>query len=119
VAPEANEDALFSVMQIVRGVVLILNTKNVVETEDHVWADRLQRARVKSGKAPLLEHTKISIRLSRALAERAGGTAGTGSGMRWHLQRGHFKRIRGQLSPHWRGNPELGLVGQQTRILRP
>jgi len=41
--------------------------------------------------------------------------------VRWHLQRDHFERIRAQLfwwSPHWRGNAELGLVGQQTRIIR-
>lgn len=85
-------------------LMILLNSRNVVyrETED---LSRLNRARAKQRKAPLLPFTKTTIVLSRVQSNRAGAGANEIERRR-HLVMGHFKvRSTGVYwwSPHARG----------------
>ncbi|WP_158933244.1 hypothetical protein [Acidisphaera sp. S103] len=97
---------------IARSILLLLNSKNLTHSEESPAPERLNRQRVKVGKLPLLGHTKIRIKLSRALQQRAGeGTQREAS--RFHAVRGHFK-IRASGVYWWsdfmRGDPTRGSV---------
>lgn len=115
-------DGVGRTMNDVRAIVLLMNSKNLTGLEPQVPAEKLQRARGKSGKAPLLEHTKVYIRLSRILARRTGDAADPRNPMRLHVVRGHFKIRKSGVfwwSPFPRGSLEAGMVGKRTHIIRP
>ena len=112
---------LLKCMFNVRAVILLLNSRNISHTEPQVASEKLQRARRKSGKAPLLDHTRIDIRLSRAMAARAGAAADPGSPTRLHLVRGHFKFRRTGVfwwSAYARGHIGQGVVRHQIRHVK-
>jgi hypothetical protein len=97
---------------IIRSILLLLNSKNLTQSDESAAPDRLNRQRVKAGKLPLLGNTKIRIKLSRALQQRAGD-AGQREASRLHAVRGHFK-IRASGVYWWsdfmRGEPTRGSV---------
>jgi hypothetical protein len=97
---------------IVRSILLLLNSKNLTHAEESPAPERLNRQRAKAGKLPLLGHTKIRIKLSRALQQRAG-QGGQREVSRLHAVRGHFK-IRASGVYWWsdfmRGDPARGDV---------
>lgn len=71
---------------------------------------KLNAARARSGKRPLLDHLELSLKLGEGLA---AGSIGAGAGRRadprLHLVRGHMVNRRGQLfwrSTHMRGRPD-------------
>jgi hypothetical protein len=102
---------------LLRAVIMLLNSRNLTAAETRPIAPRLNHARAKSGKTPLLDYTHIRISLSHALAARAGEAADSRNPTRLHLVRGHFKVRRTGIywwSPFTRGNPAFGSV-QQTR----
>jgi hypothetical protein len=97
---------------ILRCVLMVLNSRNMVEREYRPAPERLNRARAKSGKPPLMDTTTIRVKLSRAMQARA-----TDSGTdprhpsRAHVVRGHFKIRKTGVwwwSPHVRGEPQAG-----------
>jgi len=97
---------------IVRSILLLLNSRNLTHGEDVPAPERLNRQRAKTGKLPLLGHTKIRIKLSRALQQRAGeGRQREAS--RLHAVRGHFK-VRASGVYWWsdfiRGDPTRGVI---------
>jgi hypothetical protein len=91
---------------MLRAAIMLLNSRNLAEHEARPIAAKLNRARARSGKAPLLDYTHVRVRLTRALAARAGMAADARNPSRLHLVRGHFKiRSSGVYwwSPHARG----------------
>lgn len=85
-------------------LMILLNSRNVVyrQTED---LSRLNRARAKQKKRPLLPFTRTTIVLSRVQSNRAGAGADDAVRRR-HLVMGHFKVRAGGVfwwSPHQRG----------------
>ena len=103
-----------------RCVILLLNSRNATSAEHVVLPDKLNRARLRSGKAPLLDHTTIRIKLSRAMAGRAGSSENTQrEAARFHVVRGHPKIRKSGVywwSDHGRGNPSRGTVSQGYRV---
>ena len=103
-----------------RCVILLLNSRNVTSAEHVEPPEKLNKARVRSGKAPLLDHTTIRIKLSRAMAARAGSSGDVQrEAARLHLVRGHPKiRKTGVFwwSPHPRGDQTRGVVDQSYRL---
>jgi hypothetical protein len=95
---------------VVRSILLLLNSKNLTHSEDTPAPERLNRQRAKAGRLPLLGHTKIRIKLSRALQQRAGEERQK-EASRLHAVRGHFKvRASGVYwwSDFMRGDPTRG-----------
>jgi hypothetical protein len=76
---------------MLRAAIMLLNSRNLAEHEPRPIAAKLNRARARSGKAPLLDYTHVRVRLTRALAARAGMAADARNPARLHLVRGHFK----------------------------
>lgn len=104
---------------LLRAAVMLLNSRNLAEYQPRPIAAKLNHARRKNGKPPLLDYTHVRIRLSRALGERAGMAADPRAPSRLHLVRGHFKvRATGVYwwAPFARGTPaSSGGPLQQTR----
>ena len=103
---------------LLRSALMLMNSRNLAVAEARPVPVRLNRARAKSGKPPLLDYTLIRIKLSRGLAERAGMASDPRAPSRLHLVRGHFKvRSSGVYwwSPHARGDARHGAVKDQVR----
>jgi len=101
-----------------RVIILLMHAKNVIGIEPQRPPDKLQKARVRSGKAPLLDHTRIDIKLSKAMAARAGETADPRNPTRLHLVSGHFKIRKTGIfwwSDYTRGSLEAGEIKSQVR----
>jgi hypothetical protein len=109
-------------LETIRAVVLLLNSKNLTGvTAADTPSAKLQRARAKCGKPPLLDYSRIDIRLSGYMARHAGQAADPRSPLRLHVVRGHFKiRKTGVFwwSAYARGDAEIGAIAQQTRHIR-
>jgi hypothetical protein len=91
---------------LLRAAIMLLNSRNLAEYQPRPISPKLNKARTRNSKPPLLDYTHISIKLSRALGERAGMAADARHPSRLHLVRGHFKiRASGVYwwSPHARG----------------
>lgn len=95
-------------------LLICLQAKNILHSSPLDIPEKLQNARVKSGKQKLVEFTRVDIDLSRG----ASGRAGVGqdrAALRAHFVRGHFKiRQTGIFwwSPYVRGDAVLGTVRQ-------
>lgn len=103
---------------LLRSAILLLNSRNVTEQVSRPAPPRLNHARRKSGKVPLGDYTHVRIRLSHALADRAGMAADPRSPSRLHLVRGHFKIRRTGVfwwAPFARGHADQGELVRQTR----
>ncbi len=102
---------------MLQSIVLLINSRNLTAAENVTISRRLNLQRTRKGRQPLLDYTKIQIKLSRALYPRAGGS-GEQSPSRMHIVRGHFKVRKNGIywwSDHARGDPLQGTVRQQTR----
>lgn len=99
-------------------VILLLNSRNATEATQVDLSAKLNKARLRSGKPPLLDHTTIRIKLSRAMTARAGsGTQREAT--RFHVVRGHPKIRKSGVfwwSDHGRGDPARGSVDQTYRV---
>src|SRR6185295_2908196 len=71
-------------------MLAMLNSRNCVEREP-VDLSRLNKARGKRGKQPLMSYTKTKLVLSRARARAADAQGISREAARQHLVRGHFK----------------------------
>lgn len=102
---------------ILRCVLMMLNSRNLTETRPGPDLAKINKARAKGGKPPLLPYSTIRISLSRALHRRAaGGATGAPDGVRAHIVRGHFKvRKTGVFwwAPFMRGDPARGTVARK------
>lgn len=102
-------------------VIGLLNAKNAVETET-VNYHKLNRARIKRGKLPLMEHKILKIaRRQQQRVYGAVGTRGNYASMRAHFVRGHFKTRRTGIffwHPHARGSFERGVIKKDYEVTR-
>ena len=57
---------------MLRAAVMLLNSRNLATTAWKPAPAKLNKARVARGKRPLLDYTHVGIKLTRALAARAG-----------------------------------------------
>lgn len=94
--------------RFVMALLIVLNSKNLVSVQPEADVTRLNKARVRSGKTPLLAHHPVVLNLSKAQRGRVMALA-TGLGrasLDPHLVRGHFKLRKTGIfwwSPHTRG----------------
>jgi hypothetical protein len=101
---------------LLRAALMLMNSRNLASHEKRPAPPRLNAARARRGKAPLLEYTHVHIRLTRALGQRAGMAADPRAPARLHLVRGHFKIRAGGIfwwAPHARGHAFQGEVKTQ------
>lgn len=100
---------------ILQCLLCMLNSRNVVQHET-VDLSRLNRARRKRGKSPLLDYTRTTISLSRSM-HRIGEARGMSrEASRAHLVRGHFKIRRTGVfwwSPFVRGDAAKGEIRRE------
>jgi hypothetical protein len=96
---------------------LLLATRNGLPQRVETFA-RLNRQRVRSGKAPLLEHIEVHAPLLPAYREGPRGEPRTTRmGPRLHHVRGHLVRRGSQIFwrlPHLRGSARSGVVRERT-----
>jgi len=95
---------------------LLLSTRNGLPRRPHTL-ERLNRARARSGKVPLLDHIEV---LAPVLPECEGGGGESSGGRRMprlHHVRGHLVRRGSQLFwrvPHLRGTARAGVIRTRT-----
>jgi hypothetical protein len=110
-------------LQVVRAVLLLMNSRDNTQITPHIPSAKLQKARKRGGKAPLLDFTSVDISISRLLATRAASAVGDGrSPVRLHMVRRHPRVISKGVTwvrAHPRGSALAGVIGQQTRIINP
>lgn len=102
----------------VRSILMLMNSRNLIEQRDVPAPERLNKQRLKSGRPPLKDYTVIRIKLSHALQQRVG-LAGQRDSSRLHAVRGHFKARNGKLfwwSDHVRGDASRGLAEGSYKI---
>jgi hypothetical protein len=73
------------------GLLIMLNARNCVARTVVSAPQRLNKARIKRGKPPLLDHTSVDIRLSPSQERVAHAQGLTQAERRRHIVRGHFK----------------------------
>jgi hypothetical protein len=112
---EAGRD-LTGECDILRSVVMVMNSRNLVALSPYTMPEKVARKRAREGKSPLLDHTEVRIRLSRALYARAG-SGDTRDSPALHAVRGHFKARASGLywwSPHMRGDAGRGTAPRRS-----
>jgi hypothetical protein len=112
---------VISWMSYARAFLLLMNSKNIIGTTSITHTEKLQRARIKSRKAPLLDYTRVDIKLSKAMAARAGAAADPAHPKRLHICRGHLKIRRTGIfwwNAHPRGSADAGIIREQVRHVR-
>ena len=130
--PEAAQSVLSNWLADIQGegvfmecFLAMLNSRNCIDREP-VDYSRLNKARHKRGKRPLLNYTKTKIVLSRSQARTAHARGIEREAARQHLVRGHFKiRINkrtGQGGVFWwtsflRGDPSKSLPRKQYEVV--
>jgi hypothetical protein len=98
---------------------LLLGTRNGLPMRE-VPLDRLNRARLRRGKSPLLEHIEVLAPLLAPVARESanwGSSSSTRRSPRCHPVRGHLVRRGQQIFwrvPHLRGDPRMGAVKTRT-----
>jgi hypothetical protein len=102
---------------VILGFLLLLGTRSGLPQRPSDF-ERLNRARLKAGKAPLLEHVDVSAPILPGYASWGGNEASSARrSPRLHHVRGHLVRRGSQLFwrvPHLRGSPSLGSVRSRT-----
>ena len=104
-------------------LLFLINTPKAVEQVEHRWPEKLQRARKKRNKIPLLEFRKILVRIGspyvRNVYPRNLSQGATDARRRLHQVIGHFrtytkhhedKPLVAWVPQHWRGDATLGVV---------
>jgi len=99
---------LLAEFQFALGLLTTLNSRNVIQYGPSVSYEKLNKARAKQKKPPLLDHREIRLNLSKVQRNRLGEGGGGGSAdLHAHLVRGHFKLRKTGLywwSPFVRGS---------------
>jgi hypothetical protein len=99
---------------------LLLGSRNLLPRQE-VRHERLNRARLRAGKPPLLEHVEVAAPLDVSPVSRLSPTGGSfRSSPRLHHVRGHIVRRGAAVfwrCPHIRGSARLGQVRSRTVML--
>jgi hypothetical protein len=104
-------------LPVVIAFAMLLNARGGVDLRQSDLA-RLNRARRRNGKPPLLDHIEVGMRLTagESTQQRAAVWSGRRA-PRFHHVRGHLVRRADQVfwrSPHWRGELRLGQIRSRT-----
>jgi hypothetical protein len=95
-------------------LLAVVNSRNLVKiSDDDQDLTKINRARVKRGKPPMLQFRKVTVSLSRGATARSA-KSGDGS-IPLHVVRGHFKVRKSGIywwSPFWRGDAAAGVVSR-------
>lgn len=127
---QPQQDAACYVAEALVGMFLVQQPK-IFEEELYSADAKLQRARAKRQKPPLIEYRKIHLKIGsvskRSLDRPSGGGSGEAVGKRrYHRVLGHF-RIYGRgtaaarpvwIEPHFRGDPALGVLIREREVSR-
>lgn len=118
VAAAQDADVEGEFLQVISTLIL-LNARNGTQSREVTHAPKLNKARVARGKAPLLEHRVITMRLSPGEVKdsRNGGAGRLTSPRRSHLVMGHYVTRAGKVfwrRAHHRGGKQPGSVGPKT-----
>jgi hypothetical protein len=105
------------------GLMLLIHNKREVTHEAYVPSPQLQQARLKRGRPPLLDFTRVDVSLSRLAEHRAAIAASGGRGpVRLHAVMRHPRILpKGVVfvRAHQRGSAVAGVITGQTRLVRP
>jgi hypothetical protein len=114
--------------------LFLLCTPRVSELRDVTFAGKLQKARQRRNKPPLLEYKQVSLTVGVGTPTYARSSTGLGNGgdpevyhKRLHQVMGHFRTYTKDretphiawVPPHWRGDPELGVVLHHRNVKLP
>lgn len=127
------------ITELVFGIFLITQPR-VYDMEHHVPSAKLQKARKRSGKRPLLEYKRITLRIGKTATKHYVVRPGTGERIdtsqdtesdaaiqhrRYHKVMGHFRHyLKGSnphtvwIEPHYRGDPALGVTFTERDVMR-
>lgn len=86
-----------------------------------VTRDALNRARLRRGKAALLDHIELVADLARDTGADTTWSNGTRDSKRLHIVRGHLVHRGARIfwrRSHWRGDSSMGLIQTRTTTLR-
>lgn len=86
----------------------MLNSRDVLE-QSPSQLERLNAARLRRGRPPLLDHIEVRMKLGRSCANESAASARQRNGPRLHHVRGHFVRRAGKTfwrSSHLRGDAD-------------
>lgn len=116
-------------------VLFVLNTPRVSEVVEVKHDAKLQKARAKRGKPPLIEYKKCELQIGNAGVRyrnasdvrRQPGETDAEHKKRLHQVIGHFRTYRkGRETPtiawvpsHWRGDAKLGILVHERTVRRP
>lgn len=142
VSKERMEQALYLWFDYIDALFL-LNTPRVSEIKQHKASDKLQRARIRSGKRPFLEYRQVNVVIGVAsptyrnartqtapLVREPGESDDTFERRRRKLHRviPHFRTYRRDdgtarkvvpIDEQWRGDPKLGIIIHDRRVKPP
>lgn len=112
-------DRCEQILYYFRNCLALIQEPKIVATAPKVYDTKLQRARVKSGKRPLSDHTEVVIHVTRKEQEarRHAAEYERRTGVRLHRVRAHVKVQNGQLkkiAEYWRGSASLGVKHTDT-----
>lgn len=120
-----------SMLMEIAELLFLLNTPRVSETKTHVISARLQRARLRRRKLPLLEFKRVKVLLGAPTIRYPKGASIPGETReerhrRLHQVTGHFRHyLQGRdkphvawVPPHWRGDAQLGVVMHDRRVIK-
>jgi len=96
------------------GLIAAINSRNLVSTSDPADMTRINKARRKMGRPPLLSFRTVRLSLSRTVERRR--SEGQGNPMPLHMVRGHFKVRKSGIywwAPFWRGDAAAGVVSRK------
>jgi len=121
-----------SLLMEIAELLFLLNTPRVSETKTHVISPKLQKARLRRRKLPLLEFKRVKVLLGAPHIRYPKGTSIPGETReerhrRLHQVTGHFRHyLQGRdkphvawVPPHWRGDAQLGVVMHDRHIVKP
>jgi hypothetical protein len=98
---------------VIMSLLILMNAKNCVSITKYEPPPKLNKARIKRGATPFLNHSTVHIKLSPSQQRVATARGMTPEEARRHLVKGHFKiRKTGVFwwSPHERGSATKGYV---------
>lgn len=95
-----------------RGLLVCLNSRNLLATGAPENVDKLNRARARTGKPPRVSFSRVKVNLSAVMRRKTEAASRAGN-MRAHLVAGHFKVRKSGVfwwSPFVRGDEQNGKV---------
>jgi hypothetical protein len=95
-------------------ILHMIQQPRIVERRPVVHPEKLQRARVRSRKLPLVNYHEVTVHVTRKekLEAVAAGALERATGRRLHRVRPHYRVCRGvvqRIAAYWRGSAELGV----------